>query len=95
MNNVIVELYNYPIMILDVPIFNEENRMTEILKKHCPKHKKDVGQPCWVLEGSVTSSDKFMVCNSRAKRAGYHARISEAALTFRNKGKIIKRRPKR
>ena len=92
MGNIIVELYNYPIMVVDVPVFNEENRMTTILKRPCPKHRKDVGQPCWSLEGSVTTSDKYMVCNLRAKRAGYYAKISEASLVFRGKGKKVARR---
>ena len=77
------------------PLPAEDGKMDKVLATYCKKHDASIGDPCFKLEGSVTRQTFYHVCNARAKRAGFHARISEGALTFRNKGKTIKRRPKR
>jgi hypothetical protein len=45
----------------------------------CKKHGADVGEPCHVI---INKNDKgiLAICNTRAKRAGFNARISKSSL---------------
>lgn len=61
-------------------------KMDDILRTtDCRKHKASHDQPCWHLF-RVTGSVVFAVCNSRARRAGFHGKISPTSLNIHNRG---------
>lgn len=48
----------------------------------CRKHDAEELVPCWII------ADQFgAVCNSRARRAGFHGKISPVSLNLSNRGK--------
>jgi len=53
----------------------------------CKKHGATEVDPCWVIDpGNGAGGFRWAVCNSRARRAGFHGKISPTSLNINNRG---------
>lgn len=66
-----------------------DEKMEKILATtHCNKHGGSKFIPCWWLASlDGNPSTLRAVCNERARRAGYKAKINPLSLSVRNRGK--------
>lgn len=56
--------------------------------KACDKHGAHHGKPCWWIPAGSTAIGLYAaVCNSRARRAGFHGKISPISLNVHNRGR--------
>lgn len=52
-----------------------------LTRKACSKHEAEQGKPCWRIITSDTGEFLNAICNNRARRAGYKAKVSYTART--------------